>query len=113
MVERLAGQPSSCLARLLASNRRKIIQELVQRMAALEIVDHGLDRHSRAGKNGLAAEDFLVTYDEVARYHLFTFWLNCTATECVQRPNQAGGLRREPVVPGDWYNDGRGTIDDC
>jgi hypothetical protein len=48
----------------LACDCRKIVKERVQRLTALEVVDHCLDRYARADQYGSAAQDIRIgAYD--------------------------------------------------
>ena len=45
------------LNRLCATDRAKLFEKKIQRVAAFDVVEQGLDRHSRAGEARGAAEN--------------------------------------------------------
>lgn len=45
---------------LLATNGREIVQELVERVPALEVVDEGTEWNSRADENRRSAQDLRI-----------------------------------------------------
>jgi hypothetical protein len=49
---------------LVAPNAGKILQKLVNRIAAFEVIDQVLDRHAGAGKARRAAHDFGIDFDD-------------------------------------------------
>ena len=51
---------------LLTSNRRKVIEKLVQRVPAFEVIDQCLRRHTRADEHWGAAENLRVAVNDVA-----------------------------------------------
>ena len=55
-------QRSNCLR---SGNGRKLVQESIERLSALQIVEQRLCWHSRAGKNRRAAENFRVTVNNL------------------------------------------------
>jgi len=44
---------------------RKALQEIVEGFSALEVIEKGLDGHSRSAKNGGSAENVGIFYDYV------------------------------------------------
>ncbi len=54
---------------LLARNRGVLLQKLVERLAALDVVEQRPHGNTRAGKAGRAAHDFRVDFDNGTRLH--------------------------------------------
>src|SRR6185437_10225362 len=52
----------------LSSNCGKIVEEVAERLPALQIVQQRLKRHARAPENGNAAQNILVFDEDVARH---------------------------------------------
>src|SRR6185437_9615682 len=52
----------------LSSNGGKIVEEVTERLPALQIIEQCLKRHARAPKNRDAAENILVFDEDVARH---------------------------------------------
>ncbi len=50
---------------LIASHGRKLIQELIERIACLEIVEEVVDRHARADEYELAAHDLGIAVNDL------------------------------------------------
>src|SRR5438093_13534682 len=57
--------------RLLASHRRKLPKELVERLAAFKVVEERLHRHPCVDKHGRSAEDLRIAANDISQcFHL-------------------------------------------
>jgi len=54
---------------LSAGHGREIFQELVQRIAAFEVIQQRPHRHARAGKTRFATHDFRINFDNAICLH--------------------------------------------
>ena len=64
-------QRSNCLR---SGNGRKLVQESIERLSALQIVEQRLCWHSRAGENRRTAENLGVTVNNLRLIRHGDFW---------------------------------------